>query len=129
MAAEISFCVLIPLLLGIAIIVIGSGGAGRLDPSNASYADLLWLSLFIVSLTLAGILIIKTFGLSKADNTAIEMEVVIRNINLGLLIKLSLFPVVPGQTNIAADLALMSLLIDGGWQILMSFWLTMWRRR
>ena len=116
-------------LLGIAIIVLGSLGAGRLDPSNASFTDLVWLSLFIVSLTLAGIFITKTFGLSRADNSAIEMEVVVRNINLGFLIKVSLFPAVAGQVNITADLALMSLLIYGGWQLLMGFGLIMWRRR
>jgi BASS family bile acid:Na+ symporter len=153
-ATEIGFYVLIPLLLGmrflvkyprfaeqfstfclrgsligIAIIVVGSAGAGRLDPSNASSSDLLWLSLFIVSMVVAGIVITKTFGLSKADNSAVEMEVVVRNINLGFLIKISLFPVVAGQANITADLALMSLLIYGGWQLLMGFGLILWRRK
>jgi BASS family bile acid:Na+ symporter len=54
---------------------------------------------------------------------------VVRNINLAFLIKVSLFPAVAGQVNTTADLVLMSLIIYGGWQLLMGVGLIMWRRR
>jgi BASS family bile acid:Na+ symporter len=153
-AIEIGLCLLVPLLvgmsfltkypeyapqfsmfcvrgslLGIAIIVLGSLGAGRINFATASAMDLAGLCLFILSLTIAGIFITKTFGLSKAENTAIEMEVVVRNINLGLLIKISLFPLIAGQTNPLADMVLLSLLLYGGWQLIMGFIFITWRRK
>ena len=153
-AIEIGLCLLVPLLagmsflrrypkyapqfstfcvrgslLGIVVIVLGSLGAGRINFVTASAMDLAWLCLFILSLTIAGIFITKTFGLSKAENTAIEMEVVVRNINLGLLIKISLFPLIAGQTNPLADMVLLSLLLYGGWQLIMGFILITWRRK
>jgi BASS family bile acid:Na+ symporter len=153
-AIEIGLCLLVPLLvgmsflrrypkyapqfstfcvrgslLGIVVIVLGSLGAGRINFVTASAMDLAWLCLFILSLTIAGIFITKTFGLSKAENTAIEMEVVVRNINLGLLIKISLFPLIAGQTNPLADTVLLSLLLYGGWQLIMGFIFITWRRK
>ena len=153
-AIEIGLCLLVPLLvgmsflrkypeyapqfsifcvrgslLGIAIIVLGSLGAGRINFATASAMDLAGLCLFILSLTIAGVFITKTFGLSKAENTAIEMEVVVRNINLGLLIKISLFPLIAGQTNPLADMVLLSLLLYGGWQLIMGFIFITWRRK
>tara|TARA_B110000093_G_scaffold3858_1_gene3805 strand:- start:144 stop:623 length:480 start_codon:yes stop_codon:yes gene_type:complete len=153
-AIEIGLCLLVPLLagmsflrkypkyapqfstfcvrgslFGIVVIVLGSLGAGRINFVTASAMDLAWLCLFILSLTIAGIFITKTFGLSKAENTAIEMEVVVRNINLGLLIKISLFPLIAGQTNPLADTVLLSLLLYGGWQLIMGFIFITWRRK
>jgi BASS family bile acid:Na+ symporter len=153
-AIEIGLCLLVPLLvgmsflrrypkyapqfstfcvrgslLGIVVIVLGSLGAGRINFVTASAMDLAWLCLFILSLTIASIFITKTFGLSKAENTAIEMEVVVRNINLGLLIKISLFPLIAGQTNPTADIVLLSLLLYGGWQLIMGFIFITWRRK
>ena len=123
-----SFCVR-GSLLGIAIIVLGSLAAGRINFSYASSTDLMLLCMFILSLTIVGIFVTKTFGLSKAENTAIEMEVVVRNINLGLLIKVSLFPAIAGQSNPLANMVLLSLLSYGGWQLIMGFIFIMWRRR
>lgn len=153
-AIEIGLCLLVPLLVGmgflrkypeyaeqfstfcvrgslagITVIVLGSLGAGRINFSTASAMDLSLLCLFILSLTIAGIFMTKTFGLSKADNTAIEMEVVVRNINLGFLIKVSLFPLIAGQANPLADMVLLSLLLYGGWQLIMGFAFVMWRRK
>ena len=62
------------------------------------------------------------------DNTAIEMEVVVRNINLGFLLKVSLFPLVAGEANPVADMVLLSLLLYGSWQLIMGVVLIFWRR-
>jgi BASS family bile acid:Na+ symporter len=116
-------------LVGIGIIVIGSLGAGRLNFANTSGDDIGVLCLFILSLSLVGIWLTKGFGLASEDNRAIEMEVVVRNINLGFLLKVSLFPTVAGQSNPVADMALFSMLLYGAWQMTMGIFLIFWRRR
>ena len=42
-----------------------------------------------------------------------------RNINLGFLLKVSLFPLVAGEANPVADMVLLSLLLYGSWQLIM----------
>ena len=116
-------------LVGIGIIVIGSLGAGRLNFANTSGDDIGVLCVFILSLSLVGIWLTKGFGLASEDNRAIEMEVVVRNINLGFLLKVSLFPTVAGQSNPVADMALFSMLLYGAWQMTMGIFLIFWRRR
>jgi BASS family bile acid:Na+ symporter len=115
-------------LLGIALIAAGSIGAGRLNIGDTPTADLVTLLGFIIGLTVIGVGLTKAFGLAKQDNTAIEMEVVVRNINLGLLLKVSLFPLVVGEVNALADMVLLSLLLYGAWQLIMGFALIFWRR-
>ena len=83
---------------------------------------------FIIGLTIIGIGLTKAFGLAQEDNTAIEMEVVVRNINLGFLLKVSLFPLVAGEVNAVADMVLLSLLLYGSWQLVMGVVFIVWRR-
>ena len=116
-------------LLGIGLIVIGSVGAGRLNFFHVSGPEIATLLTFIASLSLAGIWLTKAFGLAKKDNSAIEMEVVVRNINLGLLLKVSLFPTVAGESNPMADMALFTMLLYGAWQLVTGIGLIFWRRR
>ena len=115
-------------LLGIAMIAAGSVGAGRLNIADTPTTDLVTLLGFIIGLTLIGIGLTKAFGLTHKDNTAIEMEVVVRNINLGFLLKVSLFPLVAGEANPVADMVLLSLLLYGSWQLIMGVVLIFWRR-
>jgi BASS family bile acid:Na+ symporter len=115
-------------LLGIAMIAAGSVGAGRLNIADTPTTDLVTLLGFIIGLTLIGIGLTKAFGLAHKDNTAIEMEVVVRNINLGFLLKVSLFPLVAGEANPVADMVLLSLLLYGSWQLIMGVVLIFWRR-
>ncbi|MGB2002477.1 MAG: bile acid:sodium symporter family protein, partial [Porticoccaceae bacterium] len=116
-------------LLGIGIIVLGSLGAGRLNFANTSTDDIAVLFTFIVSLTLLGVWLTKGFALAQQDNRAIEMEVVVRNINLGFLLKVSLFPTVAGESNPVADIALFTMLLYGAWQLATGIFLIFWRRR
>lgn len=116
-------------LVGIGMIVLGSLGAGRLNFANIASADIALLAAFIISLTLVGIWLTKGFGLTQKDNSAIEMEVVVRNINLGFLLKVSLFPTVAGETNPVADMALFTMLLYGAWQLATGISLIFWRRR
>jgi len=40
-----------------------------------------------------------------------------------------LFPLIAGQTNPLADMVLLSLLLYGGWQLIMGFIFITWRRK
>ena len=116
-------------LAGISIIVIGSLGAGRLNFTNMAGDDIAVLCGFILSLTVVGVWLTKGFGLASKDNRAIEMEVVVRNINLGFLLKVSLFPTVAGESNPVADMALFSMPLYGAWQLATGIFLIFWRRK
>ena len=116
-------------LLGIVMIALGSLGAGRLDVTQAAVDDLAVLISFIISLTLMGVWLTKVFGLKSADNSAIEMEVVVRNINLGLLLKVSLFPVAVGEINPMADMVLLTMFLYAAWQMATGIFIIVWRRR
>lgn len=113
-AAPVSkWAVRISLLLIITIIV-GALGAGRLDAEAMGLSNMLIIIGFIVVVLFAGLLIPKAFGLAGPDVAAIDMEMTIRNINLGVLIKASLFPAVAGVADPLGDLALFAILLYGG---------------
>jgi len=107
-------------LFGIALIIIGSSAAGRLDTAAFGGDNIILVVTFVVVLTLAGWFIPKVFGLVKPDITAIQMEVVVRNVNLGVLIKASMFPVVVGASNTIGDMVLFTVLLYGAVQMLVA---------
>ena len=55
----------------------------------------------------------------RAETTTIDMEVVVRNVNLGVLIKASMFPASAGA-NALADNVLFAILLYGGLQMLIA---------
>lgn len=114
-------------LLGILMIVIGSGSAGRLDVVAFGSQNMIMVSLFTVILVIAAWVASKILRLSKPDRTAIEMEVIVRNVNLGVLIKASMFPAAAGPNSIG-DMVLFTLLLYGGLQMLMAAVLITGRR-
>jgi BASS family bile acid:Na+ symporter len=103
----------ISLLLIISIIV-GALGAGRLDAEAMGLSNMLVIIGFIVLVMVVGFVIPKLLGLPIRDVTAIDMEMTIRNVNLGVLIKASLFPVMAGVADPLGDLALFAILLYGG---------------
>lgn len=107
-------------LIGIALIIFGSSSAGRLNIEAFGGDNVLLVTVFVVVLTIAGWLAPKLFGLVKSDVTAIEMEVVVRNVNLGVLIKASMFPVVVGASNTIGDMVLFTVLLYGAVQMLVA---------
>lgn len=107
-------------LMGIAAIVVGSSMSGRLDAAAFGFGNLATVALFLGALALASWLACKGLGLSSQDATAIDMEVVVRNINLGVLIKASLFPAVAGQVDPIGDMVLFSLLAYGAIQMIIA---------
>jgi BASS family bile acid:Na+ symporter len=114
-------------LLGILVIVIGSGSAGRLDVNAFGAQNMFMVTVFIVILMIASWVASKLLGLSRSDSTAIELEVIVRNVNLGVLIKASIFPAA-GGANAIGDTVLFTILLYGALQTLVAVMFIAWRR-
>ncbi len=105
-------------LLGIVAIVVGSGAAGRLDVSAFGYGNVMIIALFVVVLAVVpGYLVPKLLRLSTPDCTAILCEVSLRNINLGILIKASIFPAAVAETAQLGNAVLLTLVAYGIFQL------------
>jgi len=115
-------------LLGIVAIVVMSALAGRLDVEAFGMANVFWVTALLVVMTLIAWLACRLMGLNSVDSTAIEMEVAVRNVNLGLLIKTLLFPAVVGQVDTVGNMVLFTLLLYGTVQLLMGGGLIAYRR-
>lgn len=140
-ALDIAVCLLLPLLFGMAIgrllgttarrgamarwcirlslavvvcIGVGSAGAGRLDIGAHSVLPLTAIVALIVACQIAGTLPGWLLGLTRGEVAAVAIENTIRNTNLALLLKVSLFPIVPGVPNALADGILFVALLYGG---------------
>jgi len=128
-AAAISKWCIRASLFGIALIVIGSSIAGRLDVDASGGGNILLVIAFVLALTVAGWVLPTVFGFTKPDITAVQMEMVVRNVNLGVLIKASMFPVVLGASNTLGDMVLFTVLLYGAIQMLIAALLITWHRR
>lgn len=115
-------------LLGILAIVVMSSLADRLDIEAFGVSNLLLICALLIVMTLVAWVACKIMGLNRIDSTAIEMEVAVRNVNLGLLIKTLLFPTIVGQTDTVGNMVLFTLLLYGGVQLLMGGGLIAYRR-
>ena len=107
-------------LFAILLIVIGSSAAGRLDVEAFGGQNIALVLVFLMLLVVVGWLVPRGLGFPKGDCTAIEMEVIVRNINLAVLLKASIFPVVPGGDNTIGDMVLFSALLYGAVQMLVA---------
>jgi BASS family bile acid:Na+ symporter len=126
-AAEILITLLIPLAVGMAILhylpkmaeplsrwavrlslgiivvmVVGAGLAGRLDWEAFGLDNALLVCGFAIGLAIIGFVVPKLLGLKLADEAAINIELSVRNVNLGVLIKASLFPATAATAAAAA---------------------------
>lgn len=138
-AIEIALILLLPLLLGmvflhlfsaqapafskwcirtsifvITLIIIGASGSGRVNYEQYGQSNLLILMGFIVLVATLSWLLPQLLGVKRRDTTAINIEATVRNSNLGLLIKASLFPAVVGTPDPVGDAILFTVLIYGG---------------
>lgn len=98
----------------IGVIVVGSAAAGRLDVEAMGFANLAVVAGF--ALLLAGIAIATTAATRRPwpDVTAITIETTVRNTNLGLLVRTSVFGTAAAAGDPVADLALFTLLAYAG---------------
>jgi len=103
-------------LLGLLAIVVGSSSAGRFDLQAFGSNNLLLVLFFIVLLALISWLAGRVLRLRQPDYTAIEMEVIVRNVNLGVLITASIFPA--SAANDIGDMMLFTILLYGALQML-----------
>ncbi len=94
-------------------IAIGSAGAGRLGGNALAIGGLLTIMAFAFAVQQAGTLPAWALGLRRADVGSIAIETSIRNTNLALLLKASLFPALPGGADPMADGVLVTALLFG----------------
>ena len=109
----------------IALIVIGSAGAGRLDLGAYGGRNILIIVAFALTLLTVSVLIPKLLRLPAKDGTAIQIEITVRNTNLGLLLNASLFPV--GHP--LGGTVLLTLLLYGALMLLLGAGLIGYNRR
>lgn len=138
-ALDIAVCLLVPLALGmvagaplrhharevlarwciraslgvVVCIAIGSAGAGRLGGDALAAGSLLAILAFAFAAQQAGTLPAWALGLPRADVGSIAIETSIRNTNLALLLKASLFPAAAGIADPMADGVLVTALLFG----------------
>lgn len=142
-AFEIAYCLLGPLAVGMAVgarleasrqrfasacvrasfamifvMFVGSATAGRVDVLSQGPAAFVGLGAFAAGAQLMGLLGSAAAGLPRSDAVAIAIETTIRNTNLGLLLKASLFPARPGVPDPVADGVLFAVLLYGGFALL-----------
>jgi BASS family bile acid:Na+ symporter len=98
----------------ILLIVIGASGSGRIDLEKFGIANLQAILILVTALPVASWLIPRALGLNRPESTAINIEATVRNGNLGLLIKASLFPAVVGVADPVGDMVLFTVLLYGG---------------
>ena len=116
-------------MLGILIILIGSSSSGRLNLEAFGTANLILVTAFISILTIISLLSSKLFTLSPFDSNAINMEVIVRNVNLAVLIKASIFPATTNSNDTIGDTVLFTILLYGGLQMLIAAILIILKRR
>lgn len=116
-------------MLGLLMIIVGASMSGRLDLKMFGLTNLALMVLFVIVMALVSHLVsARILGLPRRDAIAVDMEVVVRNINLGLMVKVLLFPAVIGQADVIGDMVLLSLLLYGGMQTFVALILITWHR-
>lgn len=116
-------------LVVIALIVAGALGAGRLDVGRFGLANVGWVLAFIALLALVSGTLPRLLRNTRPDVIAINIEVTVRNTNLGLLIKASLLPAAVGVADPLGDQVLFTILAYGGFGLAFSGALIPWYRR
>jgi bile acid:Na+ symporter, BASS family len=110
----------------VGLIVAGAVLAGRLDWNALGLANIAAIAGFALALVAMSHLVTRACGLVAADRTAINIEITVRNINLGVMVKSSLLPA--ATAGVLADLALFTLLLYGGLMLLIALPMMLRRR-
>jgi BASS family bile acid:Na+ symporter len=98
----------------IVLIVIGASGSGRIDIDKFGPENMQVMLLLVLALSILSWFAPRLLGLNRVDSTAINIEATVRNGNLGLLIKASLFPAAVGVADPIGDMVLFTVLLYGG---------------
>jgi BASS family bile acid:Na+ symporter len=101
-------------LAAILVMVVGAGGSGRLDPS--SYGALAPVAIVGLAFVFqqAAYAACRLGGLPMRDRLAIAIEATVRNTNLAILVKASLFPATATPDPIGDGMFFVALLYGGG---------------
>jgi len=100
------------------LIVVGATGAERIDMVAFGAENMLLVVTTLIVLMVISWLVPRLLNLNSEQCTAVNIEVTVRNGNLGLLIKASLFPAVVGMADPVGDMVLTTVLAYGGLAIL-----------
>ena len=113
----------------LSVIVVGASGAGRVDPVGFGVSGYVAIMTFCAIVVTSALLLGRATGLPAGDRCAIGIEVGIRNVNLGLLLKASIFPAIPGVPDRLADGVLFALLMYGAFGTTAAIVLALLHRR
>jgi BASS family bile acid:Na+ symporter len=98
----------------IGVMAAGAAAAGRIDPTAHGWAGPLAILALALGAQGAAVLTCRGLGVPARDASAIAIEVTVRNTNLALLLKASLFPARAGVIDPVADGVLFTVLMYGG---------------
>jgi len=104
----------------ILVMAVGAGGAGRLDPRAYGVLALVAIFLFAFVAQQAALLTSRAARLTSPDRLTIGIEVTIRNTNLAILVKASLFPAAVGVVDPIGDGMFFVALLYGGVALLVA---------
>jgi bile acid:Na+ symporter, BASS family len=113
-AGGLSRAALVGTTVLIGVIVVGSALAGRLDTEAMGMGNLAVVAGFALLLAAVGIVATSATRRPRPDLTAITIETTVRNTNLGLLVRTSVFGSTAAVGDPVADLALFTLLAYAG---------------
>ncbi len=103
-------------LLCIVLMVIGALGSGRVDLAAFGVVNVAYVVLFVTALAFFSYILPRALRLAQPDITAINIEVTLRNANLGVMIAVSLFPA--GQSEELGNMVLFTVMSFGGASLL-----------
>ena len=107
-------CIRLSLVL-VFLMVVGSSGSGRIDGASLAFLPP-WLVLFSTLGLGISLAVAWLARLARPERMAIGIETTLRNTNLALLLKASLFPAVAGGVDPFSDAVLAVVVLAGGLQ-------------
>jgi BASS family bile acid:Na+ symporter len=105
-------------LFAIALMVVGAGGSGRLDPRLYGTFGLVAIFALPFAFQATSWVASRAASLRGPDRLAVVVEATVRNTNLAILVKASILPAVAGRTDPIGDGMLFASLLYGGGALL-----------
>lgn len=116
-------------IAAIVLLVIVSGGSGRIHPDDYGLITPAAMITFGLLLMMIPAIVATAIRAPREDAVAIAIETCFRNCNLAVLIKATAFPVVPGVADPFADQVLFVALVYGVIGTAISVPVTIWNRQ
>lgn len=104
----------------IGVMVVGAGGAGRLDPGAYGAIGVAALVVFCLGVQGSALLVCRGLGMQATDALAVIVEVGFRNMSLAVAVKAVVFPAQPGVLDPIGDAVFFTALLYGGVSLFMS---------